>query len=119
MQLKLAADEFVRYLRSSDAVKEFQIAKGQFENDADVKAMRQEYTSLARSYRDKERAGTLSEDDIAKLRSLQKAFNTHPVVVRYVRAQEALVALLRHCNESVSEDLGFDFAATAAAAANC
>jgi cell fate (sporulation/competence/biofilm development) regulator YlbF (YheA/YmcA/DUF963 family) len=119
IRLKLAADEFIRYLGSSTDVKEFQIAKGQFENDPAIEKMRREYTTLASAYQEKERRGTLTQDDISKLRTVQKTFNAHPVTVRYARAQQTLIMLLQDCNGAISEDLGFDFAATAAPTASC
>ena len=81
--------------------------------------MRQEYTTLARAYQEKERRGTPKQEDITRLREVQKAFNAHPVTVRYARAQQTLIVMLQDCNGAISEDLGFDFAATAAPAASC
>lgn len=119
MKLKLAADEFIRYLLSSTPVKEFQVAKGQFENDPAIENMRREYTSMAKEYQQKERSGTLTQEEITGLRVVQKTFNAHPATVRYARAQQALIMVLQDCNGAISEDLGFDFAATAAPAASC
>lgn len=119
IRLRLAADEFTRYLKSSGTVKEFQTAKRQIENDQAIAKMRREYTLLATSYQEKERGGTLTQDDISKLRGLQKTFNAHPATVRYSSAQQSLIILLRHCSAVINEDLGFDFAATAAPAKIC
>lgn len=119
IRLKLAAEEFTRYLGSSTDVKEFQIAKGQFENDPAIEKMRREYTTLARAHQEKERRGTLTRDDIGRLRDAQKAFNAHPVTIRYARANQGLIMLLQDCNGAISEDLGFDFPATAAPTATC
>ena len=76
-------------------------------------------TILAKSYQEKERHGSLTENDIARLRALQKTFNAHPATLRYARAQQDLITLLQDCNGAISADLGFDFAATAAPAATC
>ncbi|MEX1275093.1 MAG: YlbF family regulator [Bacteroidota bacterium] len=119
IRLKLGADEFVRYLSSSNAVKEFQTAKGQFDNNPAIVNMRGEYTTLAKAYQEKERSGTVTQDDISGLRTVQKNFNAHPATERYGRAQQALIMLLQECNGTISEGLGFDFAATAAPAASC
>ena len=43
IQLKNAAEEFVRYLRSSRTVKEFQTVQGIYQNNPEIKKLREEY----------------------------------------------------------------------------
>ena len=119
IQLKNAAEEFVRYLRSSRTVKEFQTVQGIYQNNPEIKKLREEYISLSRQFQQKQSAGTQSPGDIDAIRKIQKSLSGHPVSVRYAKAQQAMIMLMQNCNGVMSEVLGFDFAATAAPAASC
>lgn len=119
MKIKLTAEEFVRYLKSSDEMKQFQIAKGLFENDPELKKLREEFTLLAKEFQQKQLSQSITQGEINRIRALQRTIGAHPLAVQFANAQEALVGMLQHCNGALSEELGFDFAATAAAAGSC
>ena len=118
-QLKLAAEEFVRNLSSSQAVKEFKSAQTEYQNNPDVKKMREEYVSVAQNFQQKQSNGTLTQEDINVIRQLQTNLNKHPAIIRYAQAQQMMVMMLQDCNSAISEMLGFDFAATAAPTSSC
>lgn len=119
IQLKLAAEEFVRYLKSSQSVKKFQIAQSVFQNNPEILKLRENFTSLAKRYRQKEADGTLTQNDIDMVRDIQKCLNIHPITIEYAQSQQELITMLQACNNTISSILGFDFAATAAPTANC
>jgi cell fate (sporulation/competence/biofilm development) regulator YlbF (YheA/YmcA/DUF963 family) len=118
-QLKLAVEEFVRNLSSSQAVKEFQSAQTEYQNNPDVKKMQEEYVSVAQNFQQKQTNGTLTQEDINVIRQLQANLNRHPAIIRYAQTQQMMVMMLQDCNSAISEMLGFDFAATAAPTSSC
>jgi len=119
MKTKLIAEEFVRYLRSSDEMKRFQAAKVLFENDPELRTLKEEFTLLAKEFQQKQHSQSITQGEIDRMRSLQRGISMHPRAVQFAKAQEAFMHTLRDCNTALSEELGFDFAATAMAAASC
>jgi len=114
-----AVEEFVRNLSSSQAVKEFQSAQTEYQNNPDVKKMQEEYVSVAQNFQQKQTNGTLTQEDINVIRQLQANLNRHPAIIRYAQTQQMMVMMLQDCNSAISEMLGFDFAATAAPTSSC
>ena len=119
MQLKLAAEEFVRFVRSSQVMKQFQVAQERYKKDSEVSLLRNQFTALTRELQQKQYNSTLTHDEISRYKSLQKTLGSHPISREFAQAQQQLVELLQACNTGMSEVLGFDFAATAASAASC
>lgn len=119
IQLKLAAEEFVRYLKSSQPVKKFLASQSIFQSNTEILKLREDFTSIVKIYRQKEADGNLTENDIHMVRDIQKRLNTHPITIEYVQSQQEMIMMLQDCNNAISNILGFDFAATAAPTASC
>ena len=114
-----SADEFVRVLAASAAVRAFQEAKASVARDEEFFALSSQQARMAAQFRSKQFDGTLTQEDISKQRMLYKQVTTHPTNVRYVAARDEVLELLQSCNEAMSSLLGFDFASNAAPAAAC
>jgi len=114
-----SADEFVRVLAESPVVSAFQDAKASLEGDEELSALRNQHARMSEQFRSKQFDGTLSQEEISKLRTLYTRVSTHPANVRFAAAREEVLELLGSCNETMSSLLGFDFAANAAPAAAC
>ena len=119
MQIKLAAEEFVHFVRSSEAMKQFQNAQERYNKDPEVSQLRNEFMSLTRALQQKQYNNALTQEEIGRYRKLQQNLSSHPIAREFAQAQQELVELLQACNTGMSEVLGFDFAATAAPAASC
>ncbi len=119
MNLKLAAEEFVRYLNSSKEVKDFQAAQEKFNNDPEVSELYGRFTWLAQEFQQKQATGTVTQEEINTIKQLQQQINTHPVTQEYSQKQQELMVVLQDCNQTISEVTGFDFSATAAPAVLC
>jgi len=117
--LKEAADEFVRVLAASPVVTAFQEAKAGMESDETLPALRDQYTRLVEQFQRKQFDGTLTQQDISKLRTLNNQVSTHPASIRFVESRDKALAMLSGCNQAMGTLLGFDFAANAAPAAAC
>ncbi len=119
MNLKLAAEKFVRYLNSSKEVKDFQAAQEKFNNDPEVSELYGRFTRLAQEFQQKQATGTVTQEEINTIKQLQQQINTHPVTQEYSQKQQELMVVLQDCNQTISEVTGFDFSATAAPAVLC
>jgi cell fate (sporulation/competence/biofilm development) regulator YlbF (YheA/YmcA/DUF963 family) len=111
--LRDAALSFARSLKSADVVKQFLEAQHVFENDANLSRSRAVFNEAAQSFQKKQSAGTISEQDINRMRTLQSNVNLHPHTVELLRSQQEIAELLQQCNQQISEVLGLDFSAIA------
>lgn len=119
MTIKLAAEEFARYVRSSQEMRDFQNVRERYTNDPEISKMREDFLSLTRQLQQKQYDNSISQEEINRYKEMQKRMNTHPLSREFAQAQQQLIELLQSCNAGLSEVLGFDFAATAAPAAAC
>jgi len=110
---------FARRLMSAEEVKRFLEARHGFESDAEVTRLREAFNRAASDFQQKQAAGTLTEQDISRVRTLQSKLNLHPRAAEYLRAQQEMAGLLRDCNRQIFEVIGIDFSAAAIPAGIC
>jgi cell fate (sporulation/competence/biofilm development) regulator YlbF (YheA/YmcA/DUF963 family) len=114
-----AADDFIEALLREPAVQTFCSAQSAMEKDTELTGLRNRYADLVQTFRQGQVDGTVTQEDISRLKTLQKAIEEHPVWIRSFEARADALALLQDCNRAISDLLGFDFGATAAPAAAC
>jgi cell fate (sporulation/competence/biofilm development) regulator YlbF (YheA/YmcA/DUF963 family) len=114
-----AADVFVTALETDESISAFREAKRRFDQNEELKALRTTYSERLPELQRKQADGTLTQEDINAMRSLQEKINGHPVTVEMLRTQEQATKVLQESNSTISEILGFDFSATAASPAGC
>lgn len=119
MTIKPAAEEFIRFVRNSEEMKQFQSTRERYNNDPETKKLRDEFVSRTRQLQQKQYDNTLTQEEIDRYKAMQRQLDSHPLSREYAQAQQQLIGLLQACNAGMSEVLGFDFAATAAPAASC
>ena len=119
MTIKLAAEEFIRFVRNSEEMKQFHRTRERYNNDPETKKLRDDFLSLTRQLQQKQYDNTLTREEIDRYKATQRQLNSHALSREYAQAQQQLIELLQACNRGISEVLGFDFAATAAPAASC
>ncbi len=117
--LNNAVISFASSLKSTEAVKRFFEARRRFESDEDLSRSREAFNQAARSFREKQAAGTLVEQEINQIRALQSDVNLHPRTIEYLHAQQEIAELMQECNQQISELLGFDFSAIAVPSGSC
>lgn len=110
---------FARSLMSTDVVERFSEARQRFETDAELTQSREAFKRAAKGFQEMQAAGTLTEEDINQIRTLQSNLNLHPRTVELLHAQQEMTELLRECNQQIFEVLGLDFSALAAPKACC
>ena len=81
--------------------------------------LRTTYSERLPKLQRKQADGSLAQEDINAMRSLQEQINGHPVTVEMLRTQKQATKVLQESNSTISEILGFDFSATAASPAGC
>lgn len=119
IELQNTADAFVAALETDETVSIYREAKHRFDEDEKLQQLRATYSEQLPGLQEKQAAGTLTQEDINGLRSLQQEVNEHPATVEMLRAQGSATEVLQECNTVISEILGFDFSATAASAGAC
>lgn len=118
-ELQNAADAFVTALETDESISAFREAKRRFDRNEELKELRTTYFERLPELQRKQADGTLTQEDINALRSLQEKVNGHPVTVEMLRTQEQATRVLQESNSTISEILGFDFSATTASPAGC
>lgn len=119
VQLQQAVDYFCSILGNDPHFSNFKGTKDDFFNDAELKALRIRYNELLLVARKKQYDGTLTQEELDSVRSLQAQVSNHPITQRYVETREEVLNVLNDCNKEISELLGFNYAQVAAPPANC
>jgi len=117
--LNNAVVSFARSLKSTDAVKRFLEARQRYETDAELSQSREAFSQAAKSFREMQAAGTLTQQEINRVRALQSNLNLHPRTSEYLSAQQEMVELLQQCNHQIFEVIGFDFSTSAIPSGCC
>lgn len=117
--LKQATETFIAAVENDPRISEFQKANRAFDGNEELQRLREQYSTLAQELQQKQMDGTLTQDDITGLRTIQNQVNTHAITAELLRTRDGAVETLGQANQTISGILGFDFAATAAPAAAC
>ncbi len=118
-EVQQSAQEFASDLEMTPIMIAFRAARKDFETNEDVLELRHRLSVLNEGYQRKQANNEVTQEDIALLRATQHALTNHPAVVHFSRTRQELLAMFRSCDETISEELGFAFAASAAPASCC
>jgi cell fate (sporulation/competence/biofilm development) regulator YlbF (YheA/YmcA/DUF963 family) len=119
MQLQQAAELFVTSVTATPEMNAFVAAKNVFRSDVELQGLRKRLSQRSGELQAKQTTGALTQQEIDEVRFLQNTLNAHPITVQFVQARQAIIARLGECNEAVSGEIGFDFAAAAAPQSCC
>ncbi|HCX97200.1 hypothetical protein SPIROBIBN47_210038 [uncultured spirochete] len=118
-RLQQAADRFISTLGNNPKVSTFRNANDDFFNDSELAALRKRYNENLIIARKKQYDGTLTQEELNTIRTLQAQVSNHPITQRFVQARAEVLDVLTECNSAISELLGFNYAQAAAPPANC
>ncbi|MDZ7795286.1 MAG: YlbF family regulator [Spirochaetia bacterium] len=118
-ELQNTADTLVTALEKNESISAYQAAKRRSEENEELKQLRATYSELLPELQQKQADGTLTQEDIGSLRSLQEQINQHPASVELLRTLQEATPILKECNSTISRILGFDFSAHAAPPSGC
>jgi cell fate (sporulation/competence/biofilm development) regulator YlbF (YheA/YmcA/DUF963 family) len=118
-QLQTAGETFVAAVTATPEMEAFVRAKAVFRADPELQDLRKRLSQRSGELQAKQTTGALTQQEIDEVQFLQNTLNAHPITVQFVQARHAIIARLGECNEAVSEEIGFDFAAAAAPQSCC
>jgi cell fate (sporulation/competence/biofilm development) regulator YlbF (YheA/YmcA/DUF963 family) len=113
------ADIFITALESNDSFRAFRTATRDFEESGDLQILRERHSEYMTDLQQRQSDGSLTQDDISRLRAIQEELSGHPLTREFLRCREEITGILADCNQTISEILGFDYSATAAPASVC
>lgn len=110
-----AAEALGRAIRLSPEWRDLEAARAAFEADRELMALVERYRTLSARWRAAKAEGrALSGSEAVELANLQEKIQRHTLSLRQQDAIAALVGLLQQANQVISQELGLDFAASAA-----
>jgi len=117
--LRSAAEELAASLELSEPIALFREAKARLDADGKARDMLKRLAELDSDLRRREADGTLTREDIDRLRAVQREAWSDPVIAGSAEAQQRAIGYLPEVNELISALLGWDFASMASAPASC
>lgn len=110
LQIKQKADKLVDAIQSLPETKEFLEALQNYENDEELKSLREKYFFLSKEFQKKQYDGTLTQSEIVELRQLAAQIQKNPLTMHLIDKQEKFKAILQDINNSISNEISMDFA---------
>ncbi len=104
------ADNLIDAIQSLPETKEFLEALEKYENDEELKSLRERYFLLSEEFQRKQYEGTLTQSEILELRQIATKFQNNHLTVNLLEKQEKLEAILRKINNVISSEISMDFA---------
>ena len=110
-----AVAAFAAAIKQSPAWKAFEESSYRFDTDPDLQRLMDRYRELSeKAMKARSRGEQLSPYDMADIQNTQQSIQNNEAFVKRQTAYDGLVLLFRAANESLSEQLGLDFARLAA-----
>lgn len=110
-----AAVDLAQAIKETAEWSELQDARASFQADPDMMALMSRYRRVYRMWREATTGGRgMIGADAQELAEVNDAIQRHPAFVRQHEATEALVSVLHRINDTISAEIGLDFAANAA-----
>jgi len=117
--LRATAEALGAALERSEPVAAFREAKARLDADEQARGMLKYLAEADADLRRRQAEGSLTRDDIDRVRGAQQQAWSNPVIAGFAEAQRTAIGYLPEVNGRISELLGWDFAAMAAAPASC
>jgi len=114
-----ATDALAENLACSEPIVAYHNARVQLDADDQAQSLLQQLGQVQSEIRASQARGAVTQADIENLRAVQREAQTNPTIINFALTQQAAVEYLREINQSISQLLGFDFAALAKPAGGC
>lgn len=118
-QIKIIADQFVNRLFALPEVIDYNETLDKYENNEEIKSLKEKYNSLAADFQKKQYDGTLTQEEINEMRTIVNKIRSNILELEVQEKQAALVGILQECNDEISSVLNMDFAKIAAPSTGC
>lgn len=109
-ELRQAAAELVAALRGSAPFRTYAAARSRLEEDEQARNLLEAAAQVEWDVRLMQAQGTMTREDIDRLRSVRALASSNPIVVALDAAQAGVMAYLPQVNGVVTEALGVDIA---------
>jgi len=106
-----AATNFVTALQETEQFTAFEQASKQMRQDNEAQQIINDYQTKQQSLQMMMMLGSLSADDRAELQRLEQALQDNATIATYMQSQLALQQLCQSVGQTLSHQIGFDFAA--------
>ena len=106
-------------LARTEPIAAFHDARSRLDADEGAHAILDRVVEAEESLRRRQAEGTLTKADIDRVRQAQREASQDPSITGFGAARQAVAAYLPDVNGMISELLGWDFAAMAAAPTSC
>ena len=109
----VAVERLATTLAGAEPIAAYRQAKKRLEADLDAGELLERFQSVQADLRVRQARGTITQADVDRLRTLQRAVQSNRLIMDYAETQQAALAYLPEVNQAISQLLGFDFAALA------
>lgn len=109
--LKEATEALAGHLLVSEPFVIYERARTELVSDDESRSLLDKLSAAQNKLRELQLEGSLSQEEIDKLRELQDEVKKNPKFIEFERAQFAATSYLREINQEISQQLGMDFSA--------
>jgi cell fate (sporulation/competence/biofilm development) regulator YlbF (YheA/YmcA/DUF963 family) len=117
--LRAATEALGESLSRTEPIDALHRAQARLDTDESAKAILDRVAEAEDNLRRRQAEGTMTKADIDRVRNAQREASSDPSITGFGAAHQAVVAYLPEVNGMISELLGWDFAAMAAAPTSC
>ena len=108
-----ATETLALTLLSAEPVIAYHRAKAHLDSDSQARDLLERFSAAQRDLRQRQGNGVVTQADMDRLRTLQRAVQSNRVIMDYAETQQAAIAYLPVVNQEISQLIGVDFASLA------
>lgn len=108
-----ATENLALTLLASEPVMIYHRAKDHLDSDPEARGLLERFSEAQRDLRQRQGNGGVTQADMDRLRTLQRAVQSNRVIMEYAETQQAAIAYLPAVNQEISQLIGVDFASLA------
>lgn len=114
-----ATSSLAENLAQSEPFLRYKVAEQRLHADQQAMQLLSDLSALQQKIRRQQNTGAISQKDLTQLRALQSAVGTNETIQDHLLTQELAFAFLREVNQTISQQLGVDFASLARRSSGC
>lgn len=108
-----ATETLALTLLSAEPIMVYHQAKARLDSDSEARDLLERFSKAQRDLRQRQGNGGVTEADMSRVRTLQRAVQANRVIMDYAETQQAAIAYLPDVNQEISQLIGVDFASLA------
>lgn len=112
-ELAEATEALAETLLSAEPIMLYHRAKARLDSDREARELLERFSEAQRDLRLRQANGGITQADMDRLRTLQRAVQSNRVIMDYAETQQAAISYLPTVNQEISQLIGVDFASLA------